>query len=296
MDLRQLEMFLAVVERGSYLQAGSQLHVSHSAIHRQIRLLEEELGEKVLVKRGKNVRPNEAGVLLTETAHTVHREIAQLRKQIRDLRALQSGQLRIGTGTTTLTFFLPPVLERFHQQYPEVDIHVVTGTADHLIRQLNAGDLDLGIVSEPPEGPSSEKHLHYDPMYEEEFALAVTRRHPLFHRKSVAWTELQDLPFIAFTRESRVRHLIDARFRQVGVEPRIVMELENEEAIEKMIEINLGIGFLSLRRTRSEHLHAIRIRGERIFQRVAAVRSNGYVPAKTKEFLRLCTEQISQTN
>lgn len=294
MDVRQLEMFLAVVEQGGYLQAGSQLHVSHSAIHRQIRLLEEELGEKVLVKRGKSVHPNESGELLIETARTVHQEIARLGKQIRDLRTLQSGQLRIGTGTTALTFFLPPVLERFHRQYPKIDIYIVTGTADNLIRLVSTGDLDLGIVSESPEGPSLEKYIHYEPLFDEEFVVAVPRRHTLSRRKSVTWIELKSLPFISFPKESRIRRLIDARFRRAGIEPKIIMELENEEAIEKMIEINLGIGFLSLRRTRSEHLHALQIHGERIFQKVAAVRSTGYIATKTKEFLRLCTEQSAR--
>jgi DNA-binding transcriptional LysR family regulator len=288
MDLRQLEMLLAVVEHGGYLQAGAHFHISHSAIHRQVRLLEQEFGERLFVKYGKRVRPSEPGELVIESARAVIRELANVKKQIRDLQTLQSGQLNIGTGTTTLTFFLPPVLEEFKLKCPKIAIHIVTNTADHLMQELAAGNLDLGIVNEAPKGSPPERNVNYEPLFEEEYVVAVGRGHALSKRRTVFWPDLKDVPFILFPPGTRIRRLIDSNLRSAGIEPMIAMELENEEAIEKMIEINLGVGFVSLRRARTERLHVLKIRGARLVQSVAAVYSASYLPRKARQFLDIC--------
>jgi DNA-binding transcriptional LysR family regulator len=102
MELRQLEMLLAVAEEGSYVQAGKRLNISHSAIHRQIRLLEEEVRERVMVRTGRNVEVTEAGKLLVSLARRVERDITHTSAEVRELSNLQSGTLRIGTGTRTI--------------------------------------------------------------------------------------------------------------------------------------------------------------------------------------------------
>ena len=293
MEIRQLEMLLAVVEMHGYVQAGKHLHISHSAIHRQIRMLEQELGERIFVRTGRTVRLTETGHRLTDLARRIKLEISSVEMQIKDMQTLVSGRLRIGTGTTTLVFFLLPVIERFRAEYPGVDIHLVTGTADQLIRELQAGNLDLGLVSEPPEGFPLEQNVRYQRLFTEEFVVAVSKLHPLARQKVIQWSELAKVSLILFTRASRIRRLIDSHFQKAGVEPRVLAELENEEAIEKMIEINLGAGFLSLSRARSEHLHYLRTAGGTVVLKTALVSSDSYVPRKTREFLRSCGEHAA---
>ena len=128
MDLRQLEMLLAVVDCGGYTKAGKALHVSHSAIHRQIRLLEDELQVRILVRAGKRVRITETGTLLVDLSRRIRLEISSLRVQIDEAKQLQVGNLRIGTGTNILTFFLPAILERFRKQFPGIEVRVMTGS------------------------------------------------------------------------------------------------------------------------------------------------------------------------
>lgn len=289
-------MLLAVAEMHGYVRAGEHLHISHSAIHRQIRMLEQELGDRVFVRTGRTVQLTETGHRLIDLARTIKREISNVELQIKDMQVLVGGRLRIGTGTTTLVFFLPPVIERFRAQYPGVDIHLVTGTADQLIQELQAGNLDLGLVSESPEGFPPERNVRYQRLFTEEFVVAVGKLHPLARRKAIQWSELAQVPLILFTRASRVRRLIDSHFQKALVEPQVLIELENEEAIGKMIEINLGAGFLSLRRARSEHLHYLRTAGGTVVLKTASVSSDSYVPRKTREFLRLCGEHAASLN
>jgi DNA-binding transcriptional LysR family regulator len=291
LEIRQLEMLVAVVEKKGYVKAGEHLHLSHSAIHRQIRLIEEELGEKVFLRSGRTVRLTETGKLLVDLATRVKSEVDATLRKIKDVDQLMSGRLRIGTGTTMLLFFLPPVLEAFRRKYPGLDLQIVTGTADHLIQEIQAGNLDVGLVSEPRESWTREKNLHYERLYAEEFVLAVSKKHRFATRKHIAWSDLRDVPLISFPRTTRVWHLIDAYFQKARVAPKIVMELENEEAIEKMIEISLGAGFLAKRRIRKSRLHSLQVGDAPIVQNVAAVRTESYTPRSIVEFMGLCREQ-----
>jgi DNA-binding transcriptional LysR family regulator len=286
-------MILTVVEKKGYVHAGEHLHLSHSAIHRQIRLIEEELGEKVFVRSGRAVRLTETGKLLADLAMRVKIEVDAVLRQIKDVDQLASGKLRIGTGTTTLLFFLPPVLEVFRRSHPGLEMQIVTGTADGLIEDIQAGNLDVGLVSESNDGFAKEKNLQYERLYSEEFVLAVSRKHPLAKRKQIPWSELRDVPVILLPRTTRVRRLIDSHFAKARVNPRMAMELENEEAIEKMIEITLGAGFVAKRRILKSRLHCLQVGDAPIMQHIAAVMNDSYTPRSVVEFMALCRDHAA---
>jgi len=141
MNLRQLEMLLAVVQHGGYTNAGKALHVSHSSIHRQVRILEEELRCRVLERAGRHVEVTEAGRVLMRVAQQIELVIADARRQIADLDQLRSGALRIGSNTNVLIFFIAPVLKRFRKEHPQVDVSIMTNTADRLFEEIAAGGL-----------------------------------------------------------------------------------------------------------------------------------------------------------
>src|SRR5215471_11728668 len=130
MDLRQLDMLLAVVDAGSYAKAGENLRVSHSAIHRQVRLLEHEVGDRILVRSGRRVELTETGEILQQLGRRLRQEVAAAERLIKERNQLSSGHLRIGTGTTMLVFFLPPVLDQFRKEYPGIEVQVLTGSSD----------------------------------------------------------------------------------------------------------------------------------------------------------------------
>ena len=287
MELRQLQLLTAVVEKKGYVNAGGYLHVSHSAIHRQVRLLEEELGEKVFVKVGRAVQLTETGRLIVELAAKVKKQITDVEQQIKDKQDLVSGDLRIGTGTTALIFFLPPIIEIFRRKYPRVEMHIITGTADGLIRELQDGNVDLGIVSEPIDGWPAESNFTYKRLYTEEFSLAVTKKHQLAKRKRIDWSDLKDVPIISFPRTSRIRHLIDARFKAANVVPKVTMELENEEAIETMINISFGAGFIATRRIDHRRLRSVIVGDKPIILNIAAIYNSSYAPRRVREFLNI---------
>jgi LysR family cyn operon transcriptional activator len=100
-ELRQLDMIRTVADSGGYKRAGELLHLSHPAVHRQIRMLEEELGERVFRRVGRGVQPTEAGRRLMALADRIHREIGSALSEIRDISELERGGFRLGTATWT---------------------------------------------------------------------------------------------------------------------------------------------------------------------------------------------------
>ncbi|HKC12772.1 MAG TPA: LysR family transcriptional regulator, partial [Vicinamibacteria bacterium] len=110
MDVRQLDMFRAVAEEGSFTRAAERLHVSQSAISRQVKLLEEELGGVLLHRGGKRVALTPPGELLLKTANRVHRDLQEVASQISDTHALQRGTLSLAGGMTVCMHILPRVL------------------------------------------------------------------------------------------------------------------------------------------------------------------------------------------
>ena len=289
MDLRQLEMLLAVVEAGSYVKAGERLRVSHSAIHRQVRLLEHEVHDRILVRSGRYVELTEIGEILLNVARRLRQEIAAAERQIADRQQLDCGHLRIGTGTTMLVFFLPAILDRFRKQYPGVDVHVMTGTADRVLEEIEKGHLDAGIILASSDMPGPARPLVSEVLYRDEFVLAVSKNHSLARSKAAPLAKLVQYPFIMHSKTSHMRRVLDRLFAEAGLVPKVSMELENEEAMEKMIEFNMCVAMISRRRAMSDGIQCVRLEDHPIFSDVSLVYADSeYMPRTVKEFSKLC--------
>src|SRR5687767_10718685 len=136
MDVRQLEMFRAVAEEGAFTRAAERLHVSQSAISRQLQLLEQELGTLLLHRTGRGVTLTADGEVLLRTAHRVESEIQDAVAQISDTRNLQRGVLSLGGGMTVALYILPKLLKKFRTLYKNLDLRITTGDTELLLRML----------------------------------------------------------------------------------------------------------------------------------------------------------------
>lgn len=296
MDLRQLEMLLAVAEAGTYKSAGVHLHVSHSAIHRKIRILEVEIGHRVLVRTGRRVRLTSVGTLMVDAARRVQRELHHVHMQIGEASGQLNGELRIGTGTTILTFFLPHVLEQFSQSFPGVHLSIMTATGERVVADIVQSKLDLGLVYDPGELPLDDKILDHEVLYRDHFVLAIGPGHPLASRKSVSLGEIAQYPLILYPHGSTLRRLFDQVFRSLKLTVKCAMELENEEAIEKMLSINIAIAFLAKRRAVSDKIRYLRIREPLLYCDVGLVLPKpDFNSAPAREFARICREAAHLT-
>ena len=147
MDLRQLEILRAIAETGSFTKAGAKLHVSQSAISRQILLLEEEFAEPLFIRSVGRVQMTATGEALLQLSHRIFADIRDTASQIIDRQQTLAGTLTIGGGMTVGMYVFPALLKEFSRMHPAVDIKVVTSGSARMLRQLRAGTVDLALLT-----------------------------------------------------------------------------------------------------------------------------------------------------
>lgn len=286
MDLRQLEILRAIAESGSFTAAGARLHVSQSAISRQVLLLEEEFKEPLFIRFGRRIQITPTGETLLQLSHRVFADIRDTSESILDTKKKLTGTLRLVGGMTVCLYVFPSLLKEFRRQHPDVDIKVITGGTPRLIRQLRSGTADLGLLTLPVDDSA----LVAEPVIREELLLVTPSGHKLANSKVVSPSSLVRQPFILFESGSNTRRVIDEFFVRADIKPRVVAETENVEIIKSMVASGLGISIVPFqsvaRETRGGSLSVARIQGE------AMVRETGWVHLRSERTPRMVREMM----
>src|SRR4030095_4578076 len=136
-------------ETGSFTAAGEKLHVSQSAISRQILILEDELGEPVFHRIGRRIRITAAGESLLQLSHRVFQDLHDTVATISDKRESLQGTIRLVGGMTVCLYVFPTLLAEVRRTHPHLDLKVTVGSAERSIAVLRAGAADLGLVTLP---------------------------------------------------------------------------------------------------------------------------------------------------
>jgi DNA-binding transcriptional LysR family regulator len=286
MDLRQLEILQAIAETGSFTACGRKLHVSQSAISRQILLLEEELGEPLFLRVGRQVRMTPAGESLVQLGQRVFHDVRETVGKITDRTGDLRGTLRLSGGMTVCLYVLPPLLKHLRRVHAHLDVRLTVATAGRSVEEIRAGRVDAGLLTLPVD----ESDLVTVPALREELLLMTPRKHPLARRRVVTPQDLAEQPFVLFEPGSGTRRVIDGMFAAEGIEPTVVMETENVEIIKAMVRTELGISIVPYqaieREVRAGQFFCARISGHELF------RDTGWVYARANRTPRMIGELI----
>lgn len=240
MDLRQLEIIRAIADTGSFTAAGDKLHVSQSAISRQILLLEDELGEPVFHRIGRRIRITPAGESLLQLSHRVFQDLEETVSGISDKRESLSGTMRLVGGMTVCLYVFPVLLAEVRRIHPHLDLKITVGSAERSIEMLRSGAGDLGMLTLPVEASD----LVSVPVLQEELLLIAYPSHPFAKKKEITAADLADQPFVLFETGSITRRLVEELFDREQIAPDIIMETENVEIIKAMVRNGLGISII----------------------------------------------------
>ena len=240
MDLRQLEILQAIAETGSFTASGRKLRVSQSAISRQILLLEEELGEPLFLRVGRQVRMTPAAEALVQLGQRVFQDIRETVGAITDRSGALRGTLRLAGGMTVCLYMFPPLLKHLRRVHPALDVRLTVATAGRSIEEIRGGRVDAGLLTLPVE----ESDLVTVPVLSEEMLVLTMPTHPLARRKRIQPADLSGQPFVLFEAGSATRRVIDTFFATERIEPNIVMDTENVEIIKAMVKTGLGISIV----------------------------------------------------
>ena len=272
MDLRQLLVFQAAVKGGGFTRAGEALHLSQSAVSQHIRQLEDSLGGPLFLRVGKAVKVNEAGSVLFNYTERIFRDLKNAEMAVRELSASERGTIRFGVDSTTLTYRLSPVLAEYKQRFPEVELIVLAGSTDFLMQAMKSRTLDLSVVMY---SRSISLGMSNTPLGREEMVVILNRGHRLARKNKLNARDLASLRFILSEKDSATRSLVTNYFEQLGVTPRIIMEVENHEAIKSLVAAGLGASILPFcavsTPATSAGLHVTRVRGVTWMRQLALV-------------------------
>lgn len=280
MDLRQLEILQAIAETGSFTACGRKLHVSQSAISRQILLLEDELGEPLFLRVGRQVRMTPAAEALVQLGQRVFQDVRDTVGAITDRTRDLRGTLRLSGGMTVCLYLFPALLKHLRRVHPQLDIRLTVATAGHSVQEIRAGRVDAGLLTLPVD----ESDLVTLPVLREELMLIAPPQHPIARRRKVTPHDLARHPFVAFEPLSATRHLVDHFFAAADIEPPIVMATENVEIIKALVRAGVGVSMVPYqaiaREVKAGHLFCARVEGHEL------IRETGWVYARANRVPR----------
>jgi len=229
--LRQLATFLAAVDDGSVSGAARRFNLTQPAASQQLRQLERSLGVRLLERAGGRLMPTAAGAAIAAPARRAQAAAADVIAAAAAHRTGEAGQVRLGTGATACIYLLPPLLAKLRRRMPGLAITIATGNTPEILRRLEAGDLDIGLVTLVARSSRilTAARLFSDPLV----AVMPATMAPAAAR--LIASQLVRLPLVLYEPGGNTRAVLDAWFRRARVSPRPMMELGSVEAIKAVI-------------------------------------------------------------
>ena len=237
MDTHSLQAFLAVTEHGSFSAAAEALFLTQPAISKRIALLEEQLGARLFDRIGRQVHLTEAGRALLPRARGILRDMDDTVRAISNLSGDVSGTLRIGTSHHIGLHRLPPVLRRFSRQYPQVQLDIHFIDSEEAWEGVLHGDLELGVVTLPPEPDPRVKSAV---IWDDPLVFMAAPEHPLAQEKQVTLAMLTGYSAILPSPVTFTRRIVENLFDEHRLTLNISMSTNYLETIYMMVGIGLG--------------------------------------------------------
>ncbi|MDE1149853.1 MAG: LysR substrate-binding domain-containing protein [Azospirillaceae bacterium] len=243
MDLHQLRCFVAVAEELHFGHAAQRLAMLPSALGRQVRLLEEDLGTRLLNRTTRNVAVTEEGAGLLDEARALLAQADDLAARYRARGRSRAATLRVGAIDSAAAGLVPMLLHDFRERHPDVVVQLVEDKTIRLLPRLLSGRLDLAFVR-PPE--SADKSLEFLFLFHESVVVAVPADHVLAGRDHVRVADLADQPLIVPERRSRPHShdLTIKLFAEAGLTPRITQYAEEKQTIINLVGAGLGVAIV----------------------------------------------------
>jgi DNA-binding transcriptional LysR family regulator len=282
MDLRQIEVFLAVMENATVTQTAHRLHVSPGAVSLQLQGLAKELRAELFVRSGRRIVPTPQAHRFAEHAREVMKKVREIEQDFADSAAGDQRPFHFACGATTLIYRLGGPLRSLRKRFPNADVHVTVAATERIVDGLLSRRFDLGLLSLPVVQPS----LNIVPLFEEEL-LVIRPAHRSLGDGSVSTVQPEELAgarFLLFPKDSNMRVMIDRFFRELGIAPRVTMEADDVEAIKRMVEAGFGYSILPQFALggRGRSFQKLRVPGRRLARKQAlAMSKSGYPRALT---------------
>jgi DNA-binding transcriptional LysR family regulator len=250
-DLRQLEIFVKVAERGSFSKAAEALFLTQPTVSEHVRALEDELGLRLLDRLGRGATLTRAGQLLSSYAIRMLALSREARQAMDSFQGRLSGELIIGASTIPGEYVLPAFVGRFKDKYPDISITLLIGDSQAVIDWVADGRAELGMAG----ARIAHRGVDYKELMPDEVVVIVPAAHPWHGRKQITVDELRGEPLLLRERGSGTRAALEAALGDAGLDLdsfRVVGEMGSTQAIKQAVKAGVGISLVSRRAVEEE--------------------------------------------
>ncbi|HTG62090.1 MAG TPA: LysR family transcriptional regulator [Terriglobia bacterium] len=296
MDYDQLASFLEVAKLQSFSRAAEKIYRTQPAISAQVRLLEQECGEKLFDRSGKKVLLTPAGEILQRYAQRIIELNKEALQAIAELNQTARGKLQIGANEATCLYVLPKTFARFRELYPLVQISIYRNFSHKILQKVQEGAIEVGIVTLP----QSANNMEVIPVFRDEMQVIVPANHPLATNRSATVEEIANFPLI-LPKTGHTRVVLDRLLRAYREHLQVSMELASVETIKKFVGAGLGISIVSRAYAQPEVaaglVKLIPLEGLKLYRELGLIyRRDRYLSLPAKVFIETVRESTKKPN
>ena len=236
------KVFYQVAVDLSFSKAAENLFISQSAVSQNIKNLENELKTELFIRSTKNVQLTESGKLLFEHIEPAFNLIENGEKSIREINALERGEIHIGANDTISKDYLLPYLKKFHQLYPEVQIKITNRTSSTCIDLLQQNKVDL-IISNLP-NPKITEQMEYQEIFKFNDIFIAAAEFKDLKNKEISLKELRNYPLLMLEAKTTTRKFLEKALTELDIKIEAAVELGSVDLLIEMTKIGLGIALV----------------------------------------------------
>ncbi|WP_373820159.1 DNA-binding transcriptional regulator OxyR [Glaesserella sp.] len=240
MNIRDLEYLIALADFKHFRKAADACNVSQPTLSGQIRKLEDELGTVLLERTSRKVLFTQAGLTLVEQAKVVLREVKILREMASNQGKDMSGPIHVGVIPTLGPYIAPLILPKLKALFPTLDVYIYELQTSVLVEQLEAGQLDCGILAFTKE---SEPFIEV-PICNEKMLLAVSVEHEWAKQGNLSLSQLRDKEMLMLDDGHCLRMQTMDYCLSVGAKENVHFKASSIETLRNMVAANVGIAFI----------------------------------------------------
>ena len=243
LNFHQLRIFYTVARCKSFSKAADALHISQPAVSIQVQELEKSLGASLFHRRARGLQLTDVGETAYGYAHRIFSLSSEMEEAIQDIQGLRTGHLTLGASTTPGEYILPVAIGRFRQQYPGIKVKLEISNTRSIVNQILERELDLGMIGSSLEGTTNE--LEVSTYVMDEIVLVTSPTHPLARQRKPSLAAVMEEGLVIREEGSATRQTAEECLAQLGVQPKISIELGSNQAVKLAAESGMGVGVIS---------------------------------------------------
>ena len=242
MNLKHLQYFRVLATLEHYTRAADQLYITQPSLTYAISELEKELGTHLFERQGRNTHLTKYGRFFLTYVNASLNELEKGVKELRELTSPSHGNIDFAFIYTLGPHFVPTMIQTFSSEigYENISFSFGQGNTQNIIQGLKDEKFDIAFCS----FAENEPDIDFIPLVQQELVIIVPKNHPLANLNSIDLKDTAEYPFVFFNKQSGIRPLIDSLFTKVGITPRIVCEVEEDNAVAGLVSINYGIAII----------------------------------------------------